>query len=277
MTTFRTLLFLIFSIFTSISSNDARDSGHDLNFIAVRMMEEFIRANNYSTDCLQQVKNQISVEFFVDKMFRKKLINKHNELNKKLYNVNEAFAHNLQNTKKDVQLQTFFVSDSTEVYDITINKVNGLFGEFQFSSVQMTEILLQFIGSNQLKHSIHKSIRLVTEPVKIKMDPLSSNRVNFNYYTFDNVWNYEIDFEISNKSIIKFPYNPSALYPSEITLNVLNFIESHPNFITSLNYDNEQQIKLININGTYILKGYPVIEKLSSAQVKAIISDKDDL
>lgn len=240
-------------------------------------MVEFLRAKNYSTDCWQQVENEFSVQFFVEKIFRKKLINKHKQLNKKLFNVNEAFAQNPQNTKQEVQLQTFFVSDSIEVYDITINKVGGLFGEFQFPSVQNTDVLLQFLGSNQLARTINKSIRLVTPPVKIQMDPLSSHRVNFNYYTYENIWNYELEFKISNKSIIKFPYSSSAHCPSQITLNVLNFIEEESKFITSLHYDDDQQIKLIHTNGTYILKGFPLIEKLSSVEVKSVISDKDDL
>lgn len=246
-------------------------------------MEHFFRAKNstLSTNCLRQLKKKLGVEFVVGNVHRKKFINKHEKLNKQLYNVNEAFARNPNKIKQEIQLETFFVTDATEAYRINISKVDGLMGEFKFPSIQNREIFLVFFGSNELLYSIDKPLRLVSPQLKIKMDPLSLCRVNFNYYTFDNVWNYEIDFEISNTSTIQFPYNLQESCPSELSprlsLNVYSFLAQSPNFIKTLNYNNDQQIKLELINGTYILKGFPLIEQLSCAEVDTVISDKDDL
>lgn len=262
---------------------DARDSGNSLNFIGTKIMEEFYHVHNQrlTADCLQQVSKEISMEFAVDHVLRKKLINKHEQLNKQLYNVNEAYARNPMNATQEIHLQTFFVSDSTEVYKIRINKVSGLSGAFQFPSVQKKQILLEFFGSDHLIHTMNEPIRIVTPPVKIKMDPLSSNRVNFNYYTYENIWKYEIDFEISNQSTIYLPYNSQVSCPSELmpklSLNLLNFFKDNPNFVASINYSDDQQIKLDHANGTYLLRGFPLVEKLSSTEVKTVISDKDDL
>lgn len=246
-------------------------------------MEQFFRIKNLnmSAKCLRQLMKNLDVELVVENIHRKKLINKHKKLNKQLYNVNEAVARNPNNIKHDVQLETFFVTDAMEAYSINISKVNGLMGKFQFPSIQNLEISLQFFGSDRFIHSIEKPFRLVTQPFKIKMDPLSSNRVKFNYYTYDNVYNYEVDFELRNTSTIRFLHNEQDQCLSELSprlsLNVLGFFEENPNIIESINHNNEQQIKFEYVNGKYILKGFPLIEKLSCAEVRTVISDKDDL
>lgn len=246
-------------------------------------MEQFFREKNstLSSDCLRQLKKKVGVEFVVESVYHKKLINKHEKLHKKLYNVNEAFVKNPNEIKQEVQLETFFVTDAVEKYRINISSVDGLMGEFHFPSVRERAIFLVFFGSNQLLHAIDKPFRLVTRQFKIKMDPMTMRRVNFNYYTFENVWNYEIQFEISNTSTIQFPYNAHESCPSErsprLSLNVCNFLDKNPHFVESLNYSSDQQIKLDHINGKYILKGFPLIEQLSSAEVVPVLSEKDEL
>ncbi|XP_055299039.1 uncharacterized protein LOC129566810 [Sitodiplosis mosellana] len=279
------LIFLLylFVCLMSILSSDAQKAESDLNFIGTQIMEQFFRARNstLSTDCLRQLKKRIGVEFVVEKVYRKKLINKHEGLNRQLYNVNEAFARNPNGIKQDVQLETFFVTDATETYRINISKVEGLMGAFQFPSIQNRKIFVVFVGSNELYYSVDKPLRLATQQMKIKMDPMSLCRVNFNYYTFDSVWNYEVAFEISNTTTIQFPYNLQEPCPSKqsprLSLNVCSFFAQNLNFVESINYNNEQQIQLEHTNGKYVLKGFPLIEQLSSAEVGTVISDKDDL
>lgn len=263
---------------------DAQEAKSDLTSIGVQIMEQFFREKNstLSENCLRQLKKKVGVEFVVENVFRKKLINKHEKLNKKLYNVNEAFVKNPNEITQEVQLETFFVTEAMEKYRINISSVDGLMGEFQFPSVRNRDIFLVFFGSKRLLHAIDKPFRLVTRQFKIKMDPLTMRRVNFNYYTFKNVWNYEVQFEISNTSTIQFPYNVEESCPSErsprLSLNVCNFLDKYPNFVESLNYtSDDQQIKLDHINGNYILKGFPVIEELSSAEVVTVLSEKDEL
>lgn len=265
------------------SFSDAQGSEHDVHFIGAQILREYVRVKNLSlsASCLRLMEKKISVNFVVGNVYRKKFLNKHEKLNRQLYNVNEAFARNPDNIKRVVQLETFFVTDATEAYSINISKVNGIVGEFQFPSVKNQEISLELSGSEEFFYSIKKPFRLATRPFKIKMEPLSSNRVNFNYYTYDNVCYYEIGFELRNTSTIQFPYNAHELCPSEtsprLLLNVVSFFKENPNFFDSPIYKSGQQIKLEHFNGTYILKGFPLVEKLSSAEVKRIISDKDDL
>lgn len=246
-------------------------------------MDEFFRVQNQSVseNCLRQLKQKLIVEFVVENVYRKKFINKHEKLNKQLYNVNEAFARNPNPIQREIVVETFFVTDATETYNINISNVTGLIGEFQFLSHQDRKISLKFLDSVQLIHFTEKPFRLVTRPIKLKMDAMSSRRVNFNYYTYDNYRYYEIQFEMSNTSTIRFPYSLQEPCPSEQSpqhsLNVYSFFDEHANFVKSLDNKNDQQINLAHVNGKYILKGFPLIEKLSSAEVKTVVSDKDDL
>lgn len=246
-------------------------------------MQEFIRVqkSNVSTALLEQSQN-VHVHFVIEDIFRKKLINKHKKLNKKLYTVNEALAQNPKNSKQMVQLDTYFVWDLIETYRINMNDVSGLFGQIAFPTADKNQIALNFSGPNRgFKRSSSRSIRLMSETIEVKMDPSSTNRVNLNYYTFDNVWTYETDFQISNESRIDYPYIADEAcafkVPPEISLNVVNFLKTNPNVIGAINKANNLKIKLEHSNGKYVLRGFTTIEKLSSGEILSVVADKDDL
>lgn len=263
---------------------DARLSGPDLNFIGMQIAKGFFdrKYQSLSVECLEAVIHEICVDFVVQSIFHKKLINKHAKLKKRLHDVNEGLAQNPDNVEKDVQLDTFFVWDSTETFSINMRNVNGLSGRIQLPTFHNLNVSIEFFaGSDQLIHSIDKPIHLVSQPVKVKMDPLSSNRVNFNFYTFENVCSYEVDFLMGNRSTIRLPYNPRLPCPSELsqglTINVWDFFNENPNFLKTADYNRDHQLKLEFTNGKYVLKGFPLVETLSSAEIKFTISDKDDL
>lgn len=242
----------------------------------------FAQKWNLTNDCLDQLKKCINVNFTVKIFHRKNTINKHEKMNKHLVDVNTAFVRNPKDTHDVVNVETFFVWDFIETYSMDMSKVSGLSGTVQVPSSRSELSAFEFFGTNKVSHTTEKAIRLVSNPPRLRMDPLSSNRVNFNKYTFDSCWQYTVDFEIGNESSVSFPF-PSAQgdcpshHSQRLSINVMDFFKENANFVDSINYSDVDDIKIVHSNGKYILKGFPLIEKLSTAEIDTVISDKDNL
>lgn len=247
-------------------------------------MEGFLKLKhpNLSVACVDAIRKEIHVNFSVENLYRKKFINKHLKMEKRLQNVNEAIAQNLNNFTHKIPLDTFFVWDFMESYSLNIINMNHLSGRIEFPTFDKRNVLLEFCGEpDQIVHTKQKPRHLVSSVVTVKMTPLSSNRVHFNYYTFDNIFIHELDFVIGNRSTLHIPpLNAQFSCPSEflhgLSVGVLELLNENPNLITSAHDHNEFQLKLEHINGKYILKGFIIIETLSSAEIKTVISDVDD-
>lgn len=246
-------------------------------------MEGFLKLKhpNVSVNCVDAIRKSINVNFSAENLYRKKFINKHLKMKKRLHNVNEAAAQNSNNITLEVQLDTFFVWDFTESYHINISNVNHLTGRIEFPTFDKRNVLLKFAGaSDQIVYTREKPRHLVSSIVNVKMAPLSSSRVYFNYYTFDNICVNELDFVMGNESTLQIPFDAPNSCPLEfygLTVGVVDILNENPNLITSDHGNNDFQLKLEHVNGKYILKGFPAIEKLSSAEIKTVISDADDL
>lgn len=256
---------------------DAR--GGELEFIGTQIMEKHIEIHKLN---ISLEKNPIHVNFVTKGIFRKKLLNKHRKLNKKLYTVNEAFAQNPHQSKKTIRLDTFFVWDLNEFYRLNINDLDGLSGQIEFPTADKQDIVVNLTGSERgFARSINRLVRKISDPIKIKMDPMTKNHINLNYYTFDTVWTYRTDFEINNTSTINIEYSPCPYEafpsPPKVSINVVEFLNHNRNFIDSINYENNHKIKLEHLSGKYILRGFMTIEKLSSGEITNVVSDKDDL
>lgn len=256
---------------------DAR--GGELEFIGTQMMEKHIETHKLNISLEQ---NPIRVNFVVKEIFRKKLLNKHKKLNKKLYNVHEAFAQNPHQSKKTIRLDTFFVWDLDECYRLNINDLDGLSGQIEFPTADKQKMVVNFTGSERsFARSINRLVRKISDLIEIKMDPMTKNHINLNYYTFDTVWTYRTDFEISDTSTINIENSPCPFEAStsspKVSINVVDFLDHNRNFIDSINYENNHKIKLEHLSGKYILSGFMAIEKLSTGEITNVVSDKDDL
>lgn len=257
--------------------SDAR--GGELEFIGTQMMEKHIETYKLNISLEQ---NPIYVNFEVKEIFRKKLLNKHKKLNKKLFTVNEALAQNPHQSKRTIRLDTFFVWDLNESYRLNINDLDGLSGQIEFPTADKQEIVVNLTGSERgFARSINRLVRKISDPIKIKMDPMTKNHINLNYYTFDTVWTYRTDFEINNTSTINIENSPCPAEASpsspKVSINVVDFLDHNRNFIDSINYENNHKIKLEHLSGKYILRGFMTIEKLSSGEITTVVSDKGDL
>lgn len=247
-------------------------------FIGVQIMEEIFKQNNQTlnADCRKEFENQLFMNLIVENVYRKRFTSKHEKFNRQLLDVNEGFARNPDAVEREVLLSTFFEWNYLDSYNICIDRLSGISGIVKFQTSRNQSIFLTFSGDEKYNQCSEKTVRSLTPITKIKMKPLSSCRVHFNYYSFDNVWNYELDFEISRRSIINIPNYLKYCVPGwwpKLPLNIVEFLESNPNFYQTIKYDNGEQPKLRNENGIFILKGFPLTESISTAELQTEILD----
>lgn len=245
-------------------------------FIGVQIMEEFVKQNNQTldADCRKEFENQLFMNLIVESVYRKRLTSKHEKFNRQLHDVIGGFAQNPDAVEREVLLPTFFEWNYLDSYSIYIDRLSEISGIVKFQTSRNQTISLNFSGDEKYNQRSQKTVQSLTPITKIKMKPLSSCKVHFNYYSFDSVWNYEIDFKISRRSIINIPNYLKYCVPGwwpKLPLNIVEFLESNPNFYQLNKYDNYDHPKIINENGIFILKWFLLTENLSTTELETEI------
>lgn len=104
----------------------------------------------------------------------------------------------------------------------------------------------------------------------ITVEPFSKMNVTFNFYRSEDIHNYLLDFQIADNSIFSH-------------LDVVNngvgfvkkpfgdFLQKHAKFISTLKYDDDMMLKLVEKEGKFIMKNFPASEKITKFGVDVII------
>lgn len=110
----------------------------------------------------------------------------------------------------------------------------------------------------------------------ITVEPFSKMNVTFNFYRHEDINNYLLDFQIANNSIFSH---------LDVVDNVLvfakkplgDFLQKHVKFISTLKYDDDMMLKLIEKDGKFILKNFPASEKITNFGVDVIFGKATSL
>lgn len=101
-------------------------------------------------------------------------------------------------------------------------------------------------------------------PQNITVEPFSKMKVSFNFFQYDDIINYFLHFEIAKNSTISHPEigaNSNVIF---VKKELGTFLEKHVDFLTTLNYSQENMIKLEAIDEKFILKNFPTTEKITN-------------
>lgn len=99
---------------------------------------------------------------------------------------------------------------------------------------------------------------------KITVAPFTKVNTTFNFFQYDDINNYLLDFEIADSSTLTHPELNEISLVVNVTRPLGDFLKKHIDFLSNLKYENDTVLKLIANEGKFILKNLPTIEKLTN-------------
>lgn len=103
----------------------------------------------------------------------------------------------------------------------------------------------------------------------ITVEPFTKMNVTFNFHHHEDVNNYLIDFQIADNSTFTHldVVNNTVVF---VKKPLGDFLKENAKFISTLKYEDDMMLRLIEKNGKFILKNFPTTEKIANYGVDVI-------
>lgn len=103
----------------------------------------------------------------------------------------------------------------------------------------------------------------------VTVEPLSKMNVTFNFVQYDDIIDYFLDFQIAENSTFS---HLDVVDNNVVFLNKTlgSFLQTHREFLSTLKYENDTMLRLIEKDGKFILKNFPATEKITNIGVNVV-------
>lgn len=94
--------------------------------------------------------------------------------------------------------------------------------------------------------------------------------VTFNFFQYDDINNYFVDFEIAKNSTISHPEVDAKSNVVFVKKPLGDFLTKNVDFLPTLKYENDTVLKLVESDDKLILKNFPMSEKITGYGVDVV-------
>lgn len=98
----------------------------------------------------------------------------------------------------------------------------------------------------------------------IAIDPFTKMDTTFNFFQYDDINNYLLHFQIADNSTLTHPELDANSNIVNVTKSLGDFMSNHINFLSTLKYRSDSDLKIVENEGKFILKNFPATEKLTN-------------
>lgn len=160
--------------------------------------------------------------------------------------------------------------DCIQNLEVTVTKTTRMKSEWRinlfFFSIGKAQIKTQEEVSRTgetREHTVHFPSQNIT------VEPFSKMNVTFNFHHHEDVNRYLVDFQIAaNSTFSHLDWVNNAVVFVKKPLG--DFLKKHTKFISTLKYEDDMMLRLIEKNGKFILKNFPTTEKIANYGVDVI-------
>lgn len=216
-----------------------------------------------TTDCPQLIA-ATDIKYNLLNSAGRRYVGRGEKINKVVFHSADNGAENYSALQQSVAGMPYFMKliQSMEVIitktkQITSNKgVNIL--------VYKKKCTTTFTQQEEEKYSEINETIIFYPSQKVMIAPLTKMNFTFNFFQYDDINNYFLDFQIANNSTLTHPEIGTNSKLVNVTKPLGDFLEKHINFLSTLKYESETALKLVVDEGRFVLKNFPTIEKLTN-------------
>lgn len=229
-----------------------------------------------TTDCPQLI-DATKIDYSVINLNRQEYIGRVDKQNKIVIHSTDAEAVNNSPSKQEVTTVGYSVK-ATQYYEATVTKT------YEISS--SAEIKLKFLNfgaafkfgkttSETRKSSNETTLNAPSQ--RIVVEPFSKINVTFNFDQYNDINSYFLDFEISNDTTITHPELNANSIVVFVTKPLFSFLQAHVDFLPTIKYENENDLKIQAREGKFVLSNFPATETITNFGVDVVFGKPEEI
>lgn len=204
------------------------------------------------------------IDYKLTDLYQKRLVKRRNNLNKTIIYSSDTFVANESSETREV-ISPSFSRRVTKADEISVELATDINSEMEIRVPLKENENIGFKLGGPLTHEL-----TITAPShKITLDPFTKMNVTFDFYRYEDISEYALDFQLDESSSFAYPdYSKSIHYGDRTccdncflfkdtatkTVPFLEFLRENHDVIGSITYGSESVIKLEEINGRFILR-----------------------
>lgn len=222
-----------------------------------------------TTDCPQLIAAS-KIDYNVVSLDRREYVGRSDKQNKIIIHSTDAEAVNNSPSPQEVTTVGYSIT-ATEYFEATINKTIGITADVEIS-IKFLKINAGFkFGQTYSETRKYSNTTTIEAPSqKVIVDAYTKMNVTFNFYQYEDVNNYFLDFVIKNDSTIIHPdvgANSNVIFVK----NYLGpFLQKNVDYLPTITYEHETDIKIIGAENKFVLKNFPATERLTNVGVDVV-------
>lgn len=229
-----------------------------------------------TTDCPQLIAAS-KLDYKVLSLDRQEYNGRASKQNKIVVHSTDAEAMNNSPSKQEIKTVRHAIK-VTQYSEATVTK-----SIFVSSDVSITVKFVKFDASfkfGKTSTETQKTSNTTTLEVpsqSILVDPYTKMNVTFNFYQYEDINNYLLDFVIGKGSIITHPDVDASSNILFVQQPLDDFLTKNIDVLPKLRYDNDKAIKVIERGGKIVLQNLPATEKLTNFGVDVVFGKPEPI
>lgn len=189
----------------------------------------------------------------------------------------DAEVVNNSPSKQEVNTVSYSIK-VTQYFEVTVTKTLYLASEASISLKFLklgAEIKFTQTTSQTQKTSNETTLEAPSQ--KVVVDPYTKLNVTFNFYQYEDINSYFLDFEIAPNSMISHPDVDDNSNIVFVKRPLGDFLKKHADFLKTMKYENETMIKIEARDDKFVLRNIPASEKLTNFGVDVVFGKPEEI
>lgn len=233
----------------------------------------------------------------VKSLYDKRHISDKKYVNKFVIYSIDSFVSNNSTVQQNVQIP-FYSLKVNQTEEIIINHIADISSisdidvSFAFETFPNISKGIKLSGASSETKMYIEQIEISTHKETIILPPMTKMNITYNFYQFDDIENYLLDFIVDESSRISIPDYENDLYDGNLThfqpfhiftydatisTPLIDFLRNNSFILQKLDKEDETVIKIEEIKRNMILRNIPLIKRITKFGVSKTFGDPEKI
>lgn len=220
-------------------------------------------------DC-PQLLSATNIDYNILDVVGKKYIGRGDRVNKIVIQSTDTEVANSSPSKQIIRSISYFLK-CIQSLTVTITKTTQVHSEKSVNIwIFKSKSSFTFTHKEETTTSETNETTIFFPSQNITVEPFTKMNTTFNFFQYDDINNYFVDFEIAENSTISHPEVDANSNLVFVKKPLGDFLTKNVDFLPTLKYENDTVLKLVENDDKLILKNFPMSEKITGYGVDVV-------